>query len=287
MCNEAAQQQNKQPKKNRQESSYNLEYELTQNKIDNYGKSILQIRSMVLAITGILITFFFKNEMIESLYISLVIIIMFIIIENEHFYQQSKLYKHIYKLERNFNKIDMFRFSLAKSLSSEKYWDEEKLIFKVLNWSFIKPRIKLLKSSWFLIIILLIVGGKATYHNYKYLTLNELDNQIVKINKNYEKTLNNYFDINSELINIYNKIDIAESDNHKLQDYLIKLKTKEEEILKVIIDLKKENKKLLVSNKNVLKELISRKEEIEKLVIIKDTLSKDILKLENEIKVKQ
>ena len=171
MCNEATRQQNKQPKKNRQESSYNLEYELTQNKIDNYGKSILQIRSMVLAITGILITFYFKNEMIESLYISLIIILMFIIIENEHFYQQSKLYKHIYKLERNFNKIDMFRFSLAKSLSSEKYWDTEKSGIIKFNYDLIKLRIKLLISSWFLIIILLIVGGKAIYHNYKYLTL--------------------------------------------------------------------------------------------------------------------
>jgi hypothetical protein len=287
MCNEITSQGKNQTKKNKRESSFNLEYELAQNKIDNYGKSILQIRAMVLAITGILITFYYQKELIESLYITFTIILMFLLIENEHFHQQSKLYKHIYKLERNFNKIDMFRFSLAKSLSSEKYWDIEKLKYLIFNFDFIKARIKLLKSSWFLITILLFIGAKIVHFHFNYHTLDEIDYKIIKINKDYEKTLNNYFDINSELIYIYNKIDVAKSKNNELQEYLTKLKIKEKDILKVIIELKKENKELLLSNKKILKNLSLTREEIKKLMIIKNDLSKEILKLETEGNVSQ
>lgn len=247
---------------NIKKSSYNLEYELTQLKIDNYGKSIIQVRGMSLAISGLLLTFFYQQNIIESLFILIIIIIILLQIENEHFSQQSKLYKHIIKLEKESNKIENFRFTLGKNLS---------------NKTSPKERFKLLKKSWLLLslIVVTFINIVIFYKN----DLERMENKILQLNHKYEKSLIDFYKINDELINLSKEINYIENNENSLKISIERLEINKENILDNILNLKSQKEELIHQNKNTLNEILVLNEEVNKLSNEKKHILNELIKL--------
>lgn len=219
-------------------NSYNLEYELTQLKIDNYGKSIIQIRAMALTISGILFTFFYQNNTFAPLIVLFSILIILLYIENNHYCEQYKLNAHIIKLERDFNKINHFRFSLGKVLSSET-----ESIF----------RFKLLQKSW-LMLILLIFNMYAIFSFYKN-DVSKLDYKLVNLNNDYKKSLIDLYKINDSLLSLSDDIKNINKEKYDLEFDIERLKKYKSTLLDKYEIQKANNSKLEIEKFNLLYEI--------------------------------
>ncbi|RXI48392.1 hypothetical protein CRU99_00950 [Malaciobacter mytili] len=217
------------------EKSYNLEYELTQLKIDNYGKSIIQIRAMGLTISGILFTFFYQNSTVIPLLVLFAILLVLIFIENNHYCEQYKLNVHIMKLEKDFNRINRFRFTLGKVLSSHVNFD---------------IRLKLLSKSW-LLFILLCFNMYAIYKFYDS-DLSKIDNKLVTLNNDYKKSLLSFYKLNDDLLFLSNDINSISDKKYNLEFDIYKLKKYKSILNAKYEELKDNNKKLEIEKIRLL-----------------------------------
>lgn len=112
-----------------------LEYELTQIKIDNYGKSVIQLRGVLIAAVAVLVGVFIQYKENYLLYSSLGLIIIFTYTEFENHIQQYKLKEYARELERLQLKNVKHSFRIAKVLGypNKKYI---KKVFKEIWFSF-------------------------------------------------------------------------------------------------------------------------------------------------------
>lgn len=215
-------------------SAYNLEYELTQLKIDNYGKSIIQIRAMALTISGIMLTLFYQNNLLMVLVILLIILLYLLAIENDHHCEQQKLYIHVIKLEKAFTKIDTFRFKLGRELST------------VISSTM---RMKVLKKSW--LMLLLIFFNVYSIIDFVKSDFYKMNDKLIKINNDYKESLFKLYKINDDIISVSNSLLVVENKKEELRIDIDKLNNQKSKILKTINELKKDKFSLQTGNAKI------------------------------------